>query len=169
MREYSVPVLVESSPDTNTTDLLLEQAAKPSNPALFAVRSTGDSWTNISATEFLADVTRIAKGLIASGIGAGDRVGIMARTRYEWTLVDFAIWFAGAVPVPVYETSSPAQVAWILGDSEASAIIVEAARHENVVRQAAADEDLSGVKHVWQLDGGGLDQIGRASCRERVF
>ncbi|MBD7993742.1 long-chain fatty acid--CoA ligase [Arthrobacter sp. Sa2CUA1] len=164
MREYSVPVLVESSPDTNTTDLLLEQAAKPSNPALFAVRSTGDTWTNISATEFLADVTRIAKGLIASGIGAGDRVGIMARTRYEWTLVDFAIWFAGGIPVPVYETSSPAQVAWILGDSEASAIVVEAGRHENVVRQAAADEDLSGVKHVWQLDGGGLDQLREAGA-----
>ncbi|UPO77931.1 AMP-dependent synthetase/ligase [Arthrobacter sp. Helios] len=164
MREYSVPVLVESSPDTNTTDLLLEQAAKPSNPALFAVRSTGDAWTNISATEFLADVKRIAKGLMASGIGAGDRVGIMARTRYEWTLVDFAIWFAGGISVPVYETSSPAQVAWILGDSEASAIIVEAARHENVVRQAAADEDLSGVKHVWQLDGGGLDQLREAGA-----
>ena len=164
MREYSVPVLVESSPDTNTTDLLLEQAAKPSNPALFAVRSTGDAWTNISATEFLADVKRIAKGLMASGISAGDRVGIMARTRYEWTLVDFAIWFAGGISVPVYETSSPAQVAWILGDSEASAIIVEAARHENVVRQAAADEDLSGVKHVWQLDGGGLDQLREAGA-----
>ena len=159
MREYSVPVLVESSPEANTTDLLLEQAAKPSNPALFAVRSAGDSWTNISATEFLADVSSIAKGLMASGIGAGDRVGIMARTRYEWTLVDFAIWFAGAVSVPVYETSSPAQVAWILGDSEASAVIVEAARHENVVRQAAADEDLSAVAHVWQMDGGGLDQL----------
>ncbi|WP_312178641.1 AMP-dependent synthetase/ligase [Arthrobacter sp.] len=162
MREYSVPVLVESSPETNTTDLLLEQAAKPSNPALFAVRSTGDSWTNISATEFLADVSRIAKGLMASGIGAGDRVGIMARTRYEWTLVDFAIWFAGAVSVPVYETSSPAQVAWILGDSEANAVIVEAARHENVVRQAAADEDLSRVSSVWQMDGGGLDQLREA-------
>jgi len=162
VREYSVPVLVESSPETNTTDLLLEQAAKPSNPALFAVRSTGDSWTNISATEFLADVSRIAKGLMASGIGAGDRVGIMARTRYEWTLVDFAIWFAGAVSVPVYETSSPAQVAWILGDSEANAVIVEAARHENVVRQAAADEDLSRVSSVWQMDGGGLDQLREA-------
>ena len=164
MREYSVPVLVESAPETNTTDLLLEQAAKPSNPALFAVRSTGDDWQNITATEFLADVSRIAKGLIASGIGQGDRVGIMARTRYEWTLVDFAIWFAGAVSVPVYETSSPAQVAWILGDSEAVGVVVEAARHENVVRQAGADADLSAVKNVWQIDGGGLDALREAGA-----
>lgn len=164
MREFSVPLLVVSPPETNTTDLLLEQAAKASNPALFSVRGADDRWTPISATEFLADVRRLAKGFAASGVQPGDRVGIMARTRYEWTLVDFALWFAGAVPVPVYETSSPSQVAWILSDSGAVGIVVEAPRHENVVRQAAVEDDLSAVANVWQIDGGGLDELRAAGA-----
>lgn len=162
MREYSVPPLVESPLQSNTTDLLLEQAAKASNPALFSVRDASGAWQPITATEFLTDVRLLAKGFIAAGIQAGDRVGLMARTRYEWTLVDFALWYAGAVSVPIYETSSPSQVAWILSDSGAVAVVVESARHENVVRQAAADEDLSAVNSVWQLDASGLDEL-RAS------
>lgn len=164
MREFSVPLQVVSPPETNTTDLLLEQAAKASNPALFSVRGADGGWTPITATEFLADVRRLAKGFAASGVQPGDRVGIMARTRYEWTLVDFALWFAGAVPVPVYETSSPSQVAWILSDSGAVGIVVEAPRHENVVRQAAVEDDLSAVANVWQIDGGGLDELRAAGA-----
>ncbi|MDM7988883.1 AMP-dependent synthetase/ligase [Arthrobacter sp. zg-Y877] len=159
MREFSVPVLAESPPQTNITTMLLDQAAKPSNPALFAVRKDDGEWERIKATEFTKDVRALAKGFMASGIKAGDRVAIMSRTRYEWTLVDFALWFAGAVSVPVYETSSPSQVAWILSDSGAAGIVVEAARHENIVRTAAADEDLSQVANVWQIDGGGLDTL----------
>ena len=95
MREYSVPPLVESPLESNTTDLLLEQAAKPSNPALFSVRGADGAWAPITATEFLKDVRALAKGFAAYGVEPGDRVAIMARTRYEWTLVDFALWFAG--------------------------------------------------------------------------
>ncbi|MDK1360905.1 AMP-dependent synthetase/ligase [Arthrobacter sp. zg-Y1219] len=164
MREYSVPPLVESPLETNTTDLLLEQAAKASNPALFSVRAADDTWQPITATDFLKDVRLLAKGFAASGIQPGDRVGIMARTRYEWTLVDFALWFAGAVSVPIYETSSPSQVAWILGDSGAVAVVVEAARHENVVRQAGVEEDLDAVRNVWQIDGSGLDELRTAGA-----
>ena len=119
MREFSVPPLVNVAPETNITDLVVREAAKPSNPALFAKLDSNAQWQDIRATDFLADVKALAKGLIASGVGAGDRVGIMSRTRYEWSLVDFAIWFAGAVSVPIYETSSPSQVAWNLGDSGA--------------------------------------------------
>ena len=164
MREYSVPPLVESPMETNSTDLLLEQAAKPSNPALFSVRGATGEWTLISATQFLADVRALAKGFAAAGVQAGDRVGLMARTRYEWTLVDFALWFAGAVSVPVYETSSPSQVAWILGDSGAVGVVVESARHESVVRQAAGEEDLSAVRSVWQIDGSGLEDLRAAGA-----
>ncbi|CEA07811.1 Long-chain-fatty-acid--CoA ligase FadD15 [Arthrobacter saudimassiliensis] len=164
MREYSVPVLVESQQQTNTTDLLLEQAAKPSNPALFAVPE-GDQWRRITAREFLDDVRLLAKGLAASGVNPGDRVGIMSRTRYEWTLMDFAVWFAGAVSVPVYATSSPSQVAWILGDSGAVAVVVETAQNESVVRRAAMEEDLSAVANVWQMDGGGLDKLRAAGSQ----
>ncbi|MBG6181535.1 AMP-dependent synthetase/ligase [Arthrobacter sp. CAN_A1] len=159
MREYSVPVLVDTPRDSNITELVVKQAAKASNPALFSKKDSAGEWQNIRATEFLADVQLLAKGLMANGVQAGDRVAIMARTRYEWSLVDFAIWFAGAISVPVYETSSPSQVGWILEDSGAVAAFVESSRHENVVRQASAAANIPGVQHVWQLDNNGLDPL----------
>ncbi|HEX7202646.1 MAG TPA: AMP-dependent synthetase/ligase [Arthrobacter sp.] len=162
MREFSVPPLVVVPPETNITDLVLRQAAKASNPALFSRLDASGAWQDISATDFLADVRALAKGLMASGVGAGDRVGIMSRTRYEWSLVDFAIWFAGAVSVPIYETSSPSQVAWNLGDSGAVAAFGEAAHHEDVIRQAVTAEALTSLQHVWQLEGNGLDALREA-------
>ncbi|MHA7302384.1 AMP-dependent synthetase/ligase [Pseudarthrobacter sp. MDT1-22] len=162
MREFSVPPLVVVPPESNITDLLLRQAAKPSNPALFSRLDSAGAWRDVTATDFLADVSALAKGLMASGVGAGDRVGIMSRTRYEWALIDFAIWFAGGVSVPIYETSSPSQVAWNLGDSGAVAAFGEAAHHEDIIRQAATSEGLTALQHVWQLEGGGLDAVREA-------
>ncbi len=162
VREFSVPPLVVVPPETNITDLLLRQAGKASNPSLFSRLDSAGAWQDVSAKDFLADVSALAKGLIASGVGAGERVGIMSRTRYEWALVDFAIWFAGAVPVPIYETSSPSQVAWNLGDSGAVAAFGEAAHHEDIIRQAATSEGLTALQHVWQLEGGGLDAVREA-------
>jgi long-chain acyl-CoA synthetase len=162
VREFSVPPLVVVPPETNITDLVLRQAAKPSNPALFSRLNSAGAWQDISAKDFLADVSALAKGLIASGVGAGDRVGIMSRTRYEWALIDFAVWFAGAVSVPIYETSSPSQVAWNLGDSGAVAACGESAHHEDIIRQAATSEGLTALQHVWQLEGAGLDAVREA-------
>ncbi|MEW9870520.1 long-chain fatty acid--CoA ligase [Arthrobacter sp. HS15c] len=162
MREFSVPPLVVVPPETNITDLVLRQAAKPSNPSLFSRLDSAGAWQDVSAKDFLADVQALAKGLIASGVNAGDRVGIMSRTRYEWALVDFAIWFAGGVSVPIYETSSPSQVAWNLGDSGAVAAFGEAAHHEDIIRQAATSEGLTALQHVWQLEGRGLDAVREA-------
>jgi long-chain acyl-CoA synthetase len=159
VREFSVPPLVVVPPETNITDLVLRQADKASNPALFSRLNSAGAWQDVSATDFLADVRALAKGLMASGVGAGDRVGIMSRTRYEWALVDFAIWFAGGVSVPIYETSSASQVAWNLGDSGAVAAFGEAAHHENVIRQAVTAEGLTALQHVWQLEGAGLDAL----------
>ncbi|NEE57970.1 long-chain fatty acid--CoA ligase, partial [Streptomyces sp. SID8455] len=88
-------------------------------------RKVAGAWADVSATQFLAEVRAAAKGLIASGVQPGDRVALMSRTRFEWVLLDFAIWSAGAVTVPVYETSSAEQVQWILGDSGAVAVLVE--------------------------------------------
>ncbi len=97
MREISVPPLVNiAPPETNITDLVIREAEKASNPALFSKLDGNGQWQDIRAKDFLQDVRALAKGLIASGVGVGDRVGIMSRTRYEWSLVDFAIWFAGA-------------------------------------------------------------------------
>lgn len=162
MREFSVPPLVNVPSDSNITDLLVRQAAKTSNPALYSRLDASGQWQDITASDFLKDVSALAKGLIASGVQPGERVGIMSRTRYEWALVDFAIWFAGAVSVPIYETSSPSQVAWNLGDSGAVAAFGEAAHHENVIRQAATSEGLTALTRVWQLDGGGLDALREA-------
>lgn len=159
MREFSVPPLVNVAPETNITDLVVRQAAKASNPALFAKLNSAGQWQDIRATEFLKDVSALAKGLIANGVSVGDRVGIMSRTRYEWSLVDFAIWFAGGISVPIYETSSPSQVAWNLGDSGAVAAFAESPHHEDVIRQAVTAEGLGSVAHVWQLEGGGLDVL----------
>jgi len=164
VRDISVPVLVDVPRQTNTTDLVIRQADKPSNPALFAVKGGSGAWEDITATEFRRQVEDIAKGLIASGVQPNDRVAIMARTRYEWSLADFAIWFAGAVSVPVYETSSPAQVAWILSDSGAVGAFVESGRHEDVVREAVALEDIASLQHVWQFDGNGLDTLRTAGA-----
>lgn len=164
MREIIVPPLVTVPPETNITDLVLRQAAKQSNPALFSRLDAAGQWQDIRATEFLADASALAKGLIASGVGAGDRVGIMSRTRYEWSLIDFAIWFAGAVSVPIYETSSPSQVAWNLGDSGAVAAFGESAHHEDIIRQAATSEGLTALRHVWQLEGDALDEVRAAGA-----
>lgn len=162
MREITVPAKVQSPATMNITDFVLRQSARPSNPALFSRRNADNVWVDISAKEFHADVAALAKGLIASGINVGDSVGIMARTRYEWSLVDFAIWFAGAVSVPIYETSSPSQVAWNLGDSQAVACFAESSKHENIIRQAVHAEDLSKLVNVWQLEGEGLDSLREA-------
>lgn len=159
MREFSVPPLVNVAPETNITDLVVRQASNPSNPALFAKLNGAGQWQDIRATEFLKDVSALAKGLIANGVGVGNRVGIMSRTRYEWSLVDFAVWFAGGISVPIYETSSPSQVAWNLGDSGAVAAFAESAHHEDIIRQAVMAEGLSSVANVWQLEGGGLDAL----------
>ncbi|MCB5283440.1 MULTISPECIES: long-chain fatty acid--CoA ligase [unclassified Arthrobacter] len=164
MREFSVPPLVNVPPEMNATDLVLRQAAKASDPALFSRLDAAGAWQDVRATDFLADVSLLAKGLMASGVGAGDRVGIMSRTRYEWSLIDFAIWFAGAVSVPIYETSSPSQVAWNLGDSGAVAAFGESDHHENIIRQAATSENLTALAHVWQLAGKGLDEVRAAGA-----
>lgn len=158
MREYSSPLRIHSPENSNITDLLLRHANSAANPALFSVPAANGDWQDITASQFAADVSAIARGFITSGIEQGSRICLMARTRYEWTLVDFAIWYAGCITVPIYETSSPSQVAWIIADSGARAVVVESANHENVVRQAAHQESLDELDEVWQFDAG-LDEL----------
>ena len=124
MTEYFVPALEPSATAGNLTNLVAERAwFEPER--IMVSRPLGDGWQPVTARELEAEIRATAKGLIASGVQIGDRVAIMARTRYEWTILDFAIWFAGGVTVPIYETSSAEQVDWILSDSHSVAIIVE--------------------------------------------
>ena len=122
MNQTTVPALVPAATTGNLTNLIADRAAKEPKRVLVS-RPLGDGWQPVTAQEYEAEIKSVAKGLIAAGINVGDRVGIMAKTRYEWTVLDFAIWYAGAVSVPIYETSSAEQVEWILTDSSAVAII----------------------------------------------
>ena len=105
---------------------MLVNAHEVPDKVVFATRA-GAGWQDVTAAEFAGQVAQLAKGLIAAGVGVGDRVGLMSRTRYEWTLVDYALWYVGAVTVPIYETSSPEQIGWILSDSGAVLVIAESA------------------------------------------
>ncbi|MFT2018544.1 AMP-dependent synthetase/ligase [Streptomyces sp. 796.1] len=161
MREFSLPALYEVPADGNLTDLIRRNAAQQPDVVVLG-RKAGDQWQDVSAAEFLAEVRAAAKGLIAAGIRPGDRVGLMSRTRYEWTLLDFAIWSAGGVVVPVYETSSAEQVQWILGDSGAVACVVETPEHQGVLE--AVRDRLPGLGQVWQIEGGALAELASAGA-----
>ncbi|WP_084956881.1 AMP-dependent synthetase/ligase [Thermoactinospora rubra] len=146
MREYSVPVLVDVPPSATLADTVVRRAEQTPD-AVVMRRKDGERWLPVTAREFRDQVAALARGLVAAGVEPGDRVALMSRTRYEWTLVDYAIWLAGAVTVPVYETSSVEQVRWILSDSGAKAAFVELDAHEATVREAAP-----GLKLVWRVD-----------------
>ena len=158
MREFATPPTYVVPARGNLTDDVVRNGTEHADTVAFSVRAD-DGWRDVTAGDFLAQVTAVAKGLVAAGIGAGDRVGLLSRTRYEWTLLDYAIWFAGAVTVPVYETSSAEQVEWILTDSGARALVVDAPRH--LERLAEARRRASDLQDVWCLDRGAVDTLTR--------
>ncbi len=121
---FTTPAIVPAATAGNLTNLVAERAWFEGERVMVS-RPMGDGWQAVTAREFDDEIRATAKGLIASGVKVGDRVAIMAKTRYEWTVLDFAIWYAGAVVVPIYETSSAEQIEWILADSQAVAIVVE--------------------------------------------
>jgi long-chain acyl-CoA synthetase len=149
VREFAVPTSIVIDDDANLADMVFDNANEAPDAVLFS-RPEAGRWMDVTAAEFAAQVDGVARGLVASGVGVGDRVAIMSRTRYEWTLVDYAIWAAGAVGVPVYETSSAEQVRWILADSGARAIVLETAEHAKTL--AKVQTDLPALEHVWQID-----------------
>jgi len=161
MREYSTPAVVEVPASARLTDTVFERAERDlglvilrhkTSPASSRTRH-GDretAWRDVTAREFRDEVAALAKGFIAAGIGEGDRVGIMSRTRYEWTVLDYALWATGAVPVPVYETSSAEQVEWILSDSGARAVVVETRAHLELLTEVL--RRLPDVRRVWVID-----------------
>ena len=150
MESYDVPLRVESNPRENTTDILLERVKKNPNHALFSRKNPDGSWRDVTSADFLSEVQSLAKGLIASGIKPGDAVALMSRTRYEWTMIDFAVWFAGGVVVPIYETSSPQQIQWILSDSDAVAVFIE--NDDHLQRVEAVKSNCPRLKQIWRID-----------------
>ena len=161
MREISVPAIVTSDPGANLTDLVVDNAAQAPGAPLFS-RPTAQGWEDVTCQGFLAEVTRLAKGMVAAGVSPGDRVGLMSKTRYEWTLADFAIWFVGGVTVPIYETSSAEQVSWILSDSGAVAVFTETDEHTELV--GGLRDALPALREVWAFDAGAVDRLGESGA-----
>ncbi|GAB7004251.1 AMP-dependent synthetase/ligase [Nocardioides sp. AN3] len=159
MREFSTPLTIDLPTVGNLTDDVVTNAREAADVALFSRRGADGAWEDVTSTTFLDEVTAVAKGLVAAGIERGDRVALFSKTRYEWTLLDYAIWFAGAVTVPVYETSSAEQVRWILEDSGAKAVVAEG--HDHVARLAEIRSDLSALHHVWSFADNGVDVLTR--------
>ena len=168
MNQYSVPALEPVASNGNLTNYIADRARFEPTRVMLS-RPLGEGWQKVTAHELDQEVRVTAKGLIASGIKQGDRVAIMARTRYEWTILDFAIWYAGGVVVPIYETSSAEQVEWILTDSGSVAIIVETPTHKETVTPILP----TAVKNLWLMTDNVLailakagasinDEIGRA-------
>jgi long-chain acyl-CoA synthetase len=158
VREYSAPLNVEIAATGNLTDDVVTNAVEAPDAVIFS-RRTPEGWGEVTAAAFLAEVRAVAKGLVAAGIAAGERVALISKTRYEWTLVDYAIWFAGAVTVPVYETSSADQVEWILADSGAVAVLAEG--HQHTARVAERRASLTELNHVWSLEDNAIAVLQR--------
>ncbi|MDQ4212937.1 AMP-dependent synthetase/ligase [Microbacterium capsulatum] len=156
MIQFEVPAIVPAAPEDNITDLLEQRVAKTPNLALFSVPDSA-GWRDIAASDFRAAVVALAKGFAAAGVQPGEKVGFLARTTYEWTLVDFALFYAGAVMVPIYETSSPSQIQWILEDSGATALMVESPEH--FARFDEVRGDLPLVREVWQMHLGAIEHL----------
>jgi long-chain acyl-CoA synthetase len=149
VREFSVPAQVTIADSANLTETLFSRAAGEPDRTVVR-RKDGAGWRDVSARAFADDVARVAEGLVAAGVEPGDRVALMSRTRYEWSVADYAIWTAGAVTVPIYETSSASQIGWIIGDSGAKAMFIESDEHEKTV--ASVRGDLPELAHVWRMD-----------------
>ncbi|WP_432487911.1 AMP-dependent synthetase/ligase [Kineococcus sp. SYSU DK018] len=161
------PLVVSSQPPQvvpaaggNLSDLLLDWVRDAPEAHCLSRKDPAGRWADVTTSEFLETVRSVAKGLLAAGVQPGDRVGLMSRTRYEWTVVDAACWFAGAVSVPVYDSSSPEQVAWVLSDSGAVACVVETAEHAALL--AGVREQVPTLRESWTLDEGGLEALASA-------
>lgn len=163
MKVFSSPAEVIVDPSLNLTSLVERHRANSADPVLYRRQMSPGNWQPVRASEFYRMVADLAKGMIAAGIRPGDRVGIMSRTRFEWTVIDFAIWYAGAISVPVYETNAPAQAAWALSHSEATAVFVEDEKLLGRIKEAeelsASTEEPMQLKHRWVIENGDLDEL----------
>jgi len=156
VREYSAPAANPVTDDENLADVVWANAERFSDVVSFR-RQVDGTWLDVTAKDFAAQVLAVAKGMAQAGIAPGDRVGLMSKTRYEWTLIDFAIWAAGAVTVPIYDTSSAEQVHWILSDSAAKAVFVETDEHLATLESVKGR--LDELEHTWQIDAAAVDRL----------
>ena len=154
--EFSVAAIIPPPTSGSLVDDIVDNAqTAPPRVALSVNR--GGAWVGVTSQQFLDQVKAVAKGIVASGVEPGQRVGIMSRTRYDWTVADYAIWYAGATVVPIYETSSAEQVEWILGDSNAVGVFLESAKNKKVFDEVA--DRIPDCTRAWIFDDGALDTL----------
>ena len=157
MDEFRTPLLVEVDPTNNLNHLLAARVTATPDRTVVEHKAVDGPWIPLTAREFDAEVVALAKGLVAHGVEPGHHVAIMSHTRYEWTLLDWAIWAAGAISVPVYETSSAEQVLWILVDADVSFLVVESASHAATVAEVRAG--VPHLREVMLIDDGAVDDL----------
>ncbi|WP_406512548.1 AMP-dependent synthetase/ligase [Streptomyces sp. NBC_00161] len=160
VRQVEVPALAGVPGSGSLGDIPFQNAREAPGEVVLARKERDGSWRDVTAAEFAAEVMAVAKGLIAEGLREGDRLAIMARTTYEWTLLDFAGWAAGLVTVPIYPTSSALQARWIIQDSGAVACAVEDTAQARIV--SAERAHLPWLAHLWEFDTGALARLVKA-------
>jgi long-chain acyl-CoA synthetase len=159
--EFSVAAIVPPPTSGSLVDAIVDNAqSTPHHIALSINR--GGAWVGVTSQQFLDQVKSVAKGIVASGVEPGQRVGIMSRTRYDWTVADYAIWYAGATVVPIYETSSAEQVEWILGDSNAVGVFLESTKNKKVFDEVS--DRIPDCTRAWIFDDGALDTLAAAGA-----
>ncbi|WP_280248121.1 AMP-dependent synthetase/ligase [Nocardia abscessus] len=158
MREFEVPASYTIPDDANNSDNVFRHAEQAPNAVLFNVPNGSGGWQDVNAAEFAKTVTGVAKGLIASGLDFGDRVAIMAPTRYEWAVLDFAIWAAGGCTVAIYDSSAAEQAKWILQDSATKLLILDSDKHRKVIDEIESGS-LPDLREILQIDKGALDEL----------
>ncbi|RPK49197.1 Long-chain-fatty-acid--CoA ligase FadD15 [Streptomyces sp. ADI92-24] len=157
VQQVSVPAFAPPVRRGSLAEIPFDNAREAPADAVLSRKQPDGSWQDVTAADFAGEVLAVAKGLIAEGLRGGDRIAIMARTTYEWTLLDFAAWAAGLVTVPIYPTSSAFQARWILQDSGAVACAVETAEQSRVISQER--KQLGDLTHLWQFDTGALGRL----------
>jgi long-chain acyl-CoA synthetase len=163
VREYSVPATVRVGDEESLLDAVFANAEEHGSDVVYRRRDEAGQWSDVTCAQFAEQVVAVARGLVAAGVQPGDRVALLSRTRYEWTLVDYAILATGAATVPIYETSSAEQISWILSDSGAVAAVVESGKHYSRVESAQAG--CPDLRHVWQIEP---EAGGRGAVEELV-
>ncbi|QIQ01747.1 AMP-dependent synthetase/ligase [Streptomyces liangshanensis] len=157
MREFTVPPLAAAPHVGGLADAVFEHALDDPYRVALGRKDEEGRWRDVTAAAFRDEVLALAKGLLAQGVRFGDRIALMCRTRYEWTLFDFALWSVGAQSVPIYPTSSAEQVHWMLHDAEVTACMVEHEDHAMTV--GSVIDRLPLLKRLWQLDAGAVDEL----------
>ncbi|MFV8380710.1 AMP-dependent synthetase/ligase [Corynebacterium hindlerae] len=179
MQEYETPAPYVVEPDDTVLKLLFAQAKARPHGVMFT-RPQNYEWVNVTAKEFVDEVLEVAKGLIANGVQAGDRVVLLSETRYEWSLLDFAIWAAGAASVPIYGSSSQSQIQWIIEDSGAVFAVTESREHTELMQHLVLLEDgtaqLQGsptqLRRILEINASAVDTLkfeGRSVSDDEVM